>query len=231
MKWKGKINFETRAQVNGDRVFTEGEGEVNLLTSKTTPASSDLLLLEDSADSYAKKKVTIDSVKGVSVQDEGSPVTDTPHNTLDFIGDGVDATNAGGGVVVIEIPGTVFGTERGYNSSETASSTTSATPQQKVRLSKTSLPSGTYHIEYSAEYVRLDDKNSESNVRIQINDTTTIGYHYDEDSKGGAGLYHMVSGMYEAALSGNINIDLDYYDTGGGTTGIQRARLSIWRVE
>jgi hypothetical protein len=124
----------------------------------------------------------------------------------------------------------IFGSELGYASSETESTTTNSTPQQKVRLSKTSLPSGTYHIDYSTEYARLNDKNSESNVRVQINDTTTIASHYDEDSKGGAGLYHMVSGMYEAALSGNVDIDLDYYDTGGGTTGVRRSRISIWRV-
>lgn len=42
---------------------------------------------------------------GVSVEDEGSPVTGTPHTTLDFAGAGVTASDAGGGKATITIPG------------------------------------------------------------------------------------------------------------------------------
>jgi hypothetical protein len=39
-------------------VFSTAAGEINSLTAKTTPASSDLVLIEDSAASNAKKKMT-----------------------------------------------------------------------------------------------------------------------------------------------------------------------------
>jgi len=66
MDWKGKINFETRPQVTGDNVIlTTKTGEINAVASKATPASADVLLIEDSAASYAKKKITINSIKGL----------------------------------------------------------------------------------------------------------------------------------------------------------------------
>lgn len=104
MDWKGKINFETRPQLTGSNIIlTEKVGEINAVTAKATPADADVLLIEDSAASFAKKKVTVSSIKGVGVNDEGTPVTGTPHNTLNFIGDQITATNAGGGVANITI--------------------------------------------------------------------------------------------------------------------------------
>lgn len=45
------------------------------------------------------------ATKGVSLEDEGTPVTGTPHTTLDFVGAGVTVTNAGSGEATITIPG------------------------------------------------------------------------------------------------------------------------------
>jgi len=42
---------------------------------------------------------------GVNVQDEGVPLANNPHPTLNFIGAGVTATDAGGGIADIDIPG------------------------------------------------------------------------------------------------------------------------------
>jgi hypothetical protein len=41
----------------------------------------------------------------IIVQDEGTPVAGAPHTGLDFVGDGVLATDAGGGLVAVTIPG------------------------------------------------------------------------------------------------------------------------------
>lgn len=41
----------------------------------------------------------------LAVQDEGSAVAGAPHSTMNFVGAGVTATNAGGGVATITIPG------------------------------------------------------------------------------------------------------------------------------
>jgi hypothetical protein len=45
------------------------------------------------------------STGGVSLQDEGAPVPGNPHSTLNFVGTGVTATDAGGGVASIAVPG------------------------------------------------------------------------------------------------------------------------------
>lgn len=62
MIWKGRINFELRPQLNGSNIIlTENAGEINALTNKSLPVSNDVIILEDSAASYAKKKATIGS--------------------------------------------------------------------------------------------------------------------------------------------------------------------------
>jgi hypothetical protein len=43
-------------------VLSSASGEINALTSKATPTTSDLLVIEDAAASNAKKKVTVDAV-------------------------------------------------------------------------------------------------------------------------------------------------------------------------
>lgn len=42
---------------------------------------------------------------GVSLEDEGTPVTGTPHTTLNFTGAGVTVTDAGSGEATVTIPG------------------------------------------------------------------------------------------------------------------------------
>ena len=41
----------------------------------------------------------------INVEDEGSGIPNTPHSSLNFVGAGVTATDAGGGVATITIPG------------------------------------------------------------------------------------------------------------------------------
>ena len=59
MKWKGKINFETRPETNSDKIFSEGSGEINQLTNKVIPVTNDIVMVEDSEASWAKKKTAI----------------------------------------------------------------------------------------------------------------------------------------------------------------------------
>lgn len=50
--------------VTDDAQLKRADGDFNTFTEKVTPASNDVLLLEDSAASYAKKKVKISSIVG-----------------------------------------------------------------------------------------------------------------------------------------------------------------------
>ena len=202
----------------------------------------------------------------IVVKDEGSYVDNTPHEQLDFVGDGVTVTSTTSGIATVTISGVgdsgphthtflnlsdtptsyvderyvvstssgieyltppVFGTEYGYTSSEGESSTTSTAPVEKVSLSATGLPSGDYRIDWNCEYERTDEKDTELNIRVQIDDTTTIAEMYDDNSKK---QYLASSGFYEASLSGDVDIDMDYWDSAGAGSTIRRARLGIFRV-
>lgn len=65
MDVKGKHDFEQRPEVNGTPVLTEGAAEISALTEKVTPVSADLLLIEDSAASNAKKKLQIGNIASI----------------------------------------------------------------------------------------------------------------------------------------------------------------------
>lgn len=55
---------ENTAILSGGDALTTGAGEIAALTSKGSPVGADLLLIEDSADSNNKKRVTVSSLPG-----------------------------------------------------------------------------------------------------------------------------------------------------------------------
>jgi len=52
-------------------------------------------------------------VAGVNVEDEGTPVPNTPHTVINFEGAGVTAVDDGGGVTKVTIPGSAGGSGNG----------------------------------------------------------------------------------------------------------------------
>jgi len=124
----------------------------------------------------------------------------------------------------------VFGSEYDYDSSDGQSDTSSSTPQQKLRLTTSSLPSGTYHIEWGYEFNVDSNKDSDFNAQVQINDTTTIAEQGDDQSWKTETVWIAQSGFYDAVLSGVLNIDIDYWDSASNGVSIRRARIAIWRV-
>jgi hypothetical protein len=48
------------------------------------------------------------TVPGNTIQDEGAPIAGNPHPTLNFVGTGVTATDAGAGVATLTIPGNII---------------------------------------------------------------------------------------------------------------------------
>jgi hypothetical protein len=71
-------------------IHTDSTAELSPLTIKSTPASSDILLIEDSADSFAKKKIKIGSINDTSwsigATPPGSPTNGVGwYNTVDSI--------------------------------------------------------------------------------------------------------------------------------------------------
>jgi len=164
----------------------------------------------------------------VGVSYEGVDEIGSPFDTVNFVGDNIAVDSTAAGIVDVQV---IFGQEYSYNSSDGESSTSSKTATQKVRLTTPSLPSATYHIEWSFEFTVSDDKNSEFNAQVQINDTTTIGAMGGVDIWVKDQAWAMQAGFYDAVLSGVLNIDIDYWDSAGVGVEMRRARLVIWRVE
>lgn len=164
----------------------------------------------------------------ISVEDDGTPATNTPHDTLNF-GTGLTASDNGDGSVTITASSTsVYGTEFQENSSDGVSSTTSTTFQEKVSITTGSLPPGTYRIGWYFEHT-ADNTITESEVQIELNNTTVLSLTTEEfqDAVNWVG----IGGFVYQSLSGVNTIDMDHRTTNGGTgVDIRRARLEIWRV-
>lgn len=228
MKWKGRINFELRPQLNGSNLLlTEGSGEISAVTEKTAPVSADLVLIEDSAASNAKKRVQLSNIRKINVQDEGSNVTNTPHTTLNFVGSPVTVTDGGSGVATVTM---IFGQFFSESSDDSTSTTTSSTYQQKLRHTVSGLVAGKYRLGYSAEG-RINSTSSDFEFRIQQNDTTTLAEINNESQD--AASYKMYSGFVYVTLAAGTtyDFDMDYASESAGTTSyIRNARFEFWRV-
>jgi hypothetical protein len=105
--------------------------------------------------------------------------------------------------------------------------TTETDWQQKLRLTLTDIPDGTYIVQWYCELRHSNNTASErAEMRVEVNDMTEIGfslwaYNIFEDS-GGFAVADLSSGSY--------TIDLDWRQQGGGTAYIRRARLLFWRI-
>lgn len=166
------------------------------------------------------------------VKDEGTNVTNTPHSAFNFVGLGVTVTDAGAGVADITVSGGgIYGSEFQQASSDTESSTTSLTFQQKLRMTTSSLPSGTYRVAWYYEWKHTNTSHDFVG-RVQINDIITIMEHQEESQDSGDSQYHNHSGFYYHTGSGSLNVDIDYSrsNAAGGTSYIRRVRIEIWRV-
>lgn len=120
-----------------------------------------------------------------------------------------------------------------YSSSDGASTTTSATYQQKLKMTTASLPAGDYLINWMAEVGSSDD--SEACItRVQVDDTTTIfGDHYSYCPAEGQNLYtNVITGTYKATLTAaSHQIDIDYRtENAGDTAYIRNARIWLRRL-
>lgn len=116
-----------------------------------------------------------------------------------------------------------------WGESNAQSTTTSATFQQKLRLTA-SVATGTYKLEWYYEF-NHSSVSSDFLARIQENDGTTLMSHTQEVQDGAAGQTNQAKGFVIRSLAaGSYNFDLDYAASGGNTARIQNARLFLQRL-
>lgn len=122
-------------------------------------------------------------------------------------------------------PVSVFGTEFQTAESLSESSTTSSSYHQKLRFTTADLPSGQYYVQWNM-FARSTDDDME--VRVQLNDTTTLKFYELDVSSGDVA--NSLSGVVVLNLSGVNNFDMDFNDDGGGTAFLSDARFIMWRI-
>lgn len=183
--------------------------------------------------SYDGSEVYVNvTVSGVDPTEDYHLVTKSYSDTEDAVLDTKIDTTSGTLQTQIDGLGGVFGNSYTYASSDGVSSTNSATPQQKLRLTTGDLTSGNYHIQWSFEWSVDDYKTGQFNAQVQIDDTTTIASTPSSavPTDTADGVYMPGGGLYNGALSGVTNIDLDYWDAGSDGVNIRRARIAVWRT-
>ena len=166
-----------------------------------------------------------DGAETLIIKDEGTNVANTPHSELNFVGDGVVVSDAGGGVATVAL---IFGDE--FNSAESlgTSTTTSSTLQQKLRLS-VNVPNGTYIVFWSATGGNSGEERG-FRFQVQLDDTTDLTDGTARIAEGDASTWAEPKGGHAVlALNGAHDIDMDFAAS-GGTATIRDARLTLWRV-
>ena len=176
--------------------------------------------------------------QSVQVLDDGASLPGQ-YTVLNFMGTGVTASNAGGGVASINIPGqSVFGTQYLYEESLPVSTTTSNAYVLKLRLTTPStLPLGNYRIGWSFSY-NQDSTNSDFLGRVQLNDSidlmaTRVEHSESAGTFGTTGTDQRLnaSGFIVKNLSGTNTIDIEYAsETAGVSASIWDACIEFWRV-
>ena len=213
-----------------------GSDYIELYAKLTTPQGSTTAAKVKNPNLTMQLVETLQGEKGddgagsnVSLEDEGTPVTGTPHDTLDFVGAGVTVTNAGSGEATITIPGSTFGSAFEQSVSEGQSTTTSGIYVQKLKHTTSSLASGNYIVYWFAE-VGNSGSDHETSARCQLDDTTTIAEQQFATKIDDVDCYRTFGGFYYwSSISGAHDIDIDFY-ANSGTAEIRRARIAIWRI-
>ena len=118
-----------------------------------------------------------------------------------------------------------------YAESNEASSTSSISFQQKVRLNLTNIPAGDYLVSWNAQFSG-DKKSTVFEIHIQEDDTTQTDLAQWVPFANNDGGAPKQSGSFQRTLTaGNHTFDLEYRSTNSGeTASIQNARIMAWKV-
>lgn len=168
----------------------------------------------------------------ITLYDEGTPLTNTPHAGVNFVGGGVTAVDAGGGVATVTIPTSgVFGTQAQDAENPTPASTTSTAFTQFLRITTPVVPAGRYRIGWYYNW-RYASTANDFLARVQVDDTTTVMSQQQEPQDAGADQRYPVGGFAYVNLTNAAHtIDLDFASNLAGTAAtMNNARLEIWRV-
>jgi hypothetical protein len=227
--------------VDSTAIHKATSAEISAITEKTTPVSADVLLLEDSADGYSKKRLSIGNFPGgldttaihKATAAEISAMTEktTPVSAdLVVIEDSADGDNKKK-VQLGNLPSSVvFGKNYQAAASDSRATTTSDVFQTKTTLTTPAL-TGTYRIGWTAV---IDLSTSSSNVEAQLyNDTDAVIVGALIVWRGTINQERAcVHGFSEITFTGAAKkFYIQYRSVNGtATAAIAAAKIELWRI-
>lgn len=194
--------------------------------STETKANSTRLVIHEPGSEGAQGPTG--SGSNVTVKDEGTSVTGTPHANLNFTGAGVTVTDEGGGQAKIDIPGGgggVFGDGYEYAESEAMTSTTSTSFVTKLSHTTAALAAGDYRIGYTWK-PGVNTNGVLGIYQVLVGATVISSPDFEADNDN-----HQWAGFKKMNLSGAQTIKIEYKSGDGvAATQMSHARIEIWRV-
>jgi hypothetical protein len=202
----GNPHNVTKFEVGLDNVTNDAQlkreaGDINSFVEKTIISDNDIVIIEDSENTYIKKKAKI-----LNIADMKKAIYDTNNNNI------VDNSES---------------LVRYYAESEEIDSTTSLTYLEKLKLTTPSIPAGTYKLDWCCSVANSNgDRRVE--VKIELNDTTIINELMKPKVDGTD--FTSLSGFKHISLTAGVHfIDMDYRAL-ANTASIRRARIELSRV-
>jgi len=229
------------ARTDSNAIHKTTSAEISALTEKTTLVSTDVFVIEDSAASYAKKKVQVTNLPGgvdttaihKATSAEISAMTEktTPIAADLLVIEDSAASNAKKKVQIGNVLNIiVFGKDYQTAVADARTTTTSATFQNKTTLTTGAL-TGTYRVAWTAV---LDIGTPKVNAEAQLYNTTDsailgavqVLYGVDTSDRKNCG------GFAEVTFAGAAKTFYIQYRSVNGvaTVGIQAAKIELWRV-
>jgi hypothetical protein len=224
-------------QVTGTIEFVQHIADGRVLKSSSLKISVMPFFYEvdgkrESFDGVVSQAVTDDAMNYVFIDNDGDLQVNTtgwPNNT--HIRLAIVATS-GGSIVEIEnhrvFLAAGLAREINWEKDDALETTTSTDWQEKISLSGVQLPAGTYMVEWYAEVKHINDTIGQyCEARVEADDSVEIGFsswHFSTWEDFGGMILHTF------ATDGTHHFDIDFRAQGGGTAGIRRARLLVWRI-
>ena len=168
----------------------------------------------------------------ISLAEGGTPVTNTPHDTVDFDNNDFDVVDNGDGSATVSLAANavVFGAEYAEAESLGESSTGSTSYQNKLTLNVTGIVAGRYRIGFSYRW-RHTSTGGDFQARVLENGSTEIFLHQQEPQDTGSDqAFRICSFVNRTLTAGNHTFLIQWAQQNGGTAYISEARFEFWRV-
>lgn len=227
------------ARTDSNAIHKSTSAEISGLTEKTTLVGADVFVIEDSAASYAKKKVQVTNLPaGVDVtaihKATSAEISTMTEKTVPVaadllvIEDSADS-NAKKKLQVGNLPIPTFGANPQTASAATRTTTTSASYGTKITIT-TGANTGTYLVTWScvldqggANQVGLARLYNSTNATVLSEQSQRPSATSAKSGMGGIAFITL------AGVAKTINLEFAS-GSAGNTTGCQYAYMSIWRI-